>query len=60
MGHKDTGWRPDPARTYKGYDVAEYEVSPHQINDGETDGEIEFERDEDGNLVLDEAERDDE
>lgn len=53
MGHKDSGWRPHLGmETYKGYEVWDHEVGPHEINDGECDCGIEFERDEDGNIVL--------
>ena len=47
MVNRDSGWRPDGAMdAYGGYEVLEYNVGPHQINEGEVDGEITFETDE--------------
>jgi hypothetical protein len=43
MGHKDTGWRPrGGVESYRGYDLWEYEIGPHEVNDGEVDGDISF------------------
>lgn len=43
MSHDDSGWRPKGGlESYKGYEVWEYEIGPHEINPGETDGEITF------------------
>jgi len=45
MAHKDTGWRPDGAMdAYGGYEVWEYNLGPHEINDAEIDGDIDFEK----------------
>ncbi|SFK82614.1 hypothetical protein SAMN04487950_1291 [Halogranum rubrum] len=44
MAHEDTGWRPKGGvEPYRGYDVWEYEIGPHEVNDGEVDGDISFE-----------------
>lgn len=44
MTHHDSGWRPTPAmETYDGFDVWDHNVGPHEINDGEVDGDIQFE-----------------
>lgn len=44
MSHKDTGWRPHLGmETYKGHEMWDHDIGPHQINDGEVDGEIELE-----------------
>jgi len=41
MSNKDLGWRPEGAvETYRGMEVWEYNVAPHQINEGEVDGDI--------------------
>ena len=43
MVNRDTGWRPKGAmEAYGGYEVWEYNVGPHQKNDGEVDGDIDF------------------
>lgn len=44
MAHQDSGWRPHLAtETYNGYEVWDHGIGPHELNDGEVDGEIEFE-----------------
>jgi len=49
MAHKDSGWRPEGAMDAFGdYEVWEYNLGPHQINEGEVDGEIDFGKYEDG------------
>ncbi|AXG07728.1 hypothetical protein DU500_15550 [Haloplanus rubicundus] len=41
MTKRDLGWRPDGAAdTYRGHEVWEYNIAPHEINEGETDGDI--------------------
>ncbi len=44
------------------YEVWEYERGPHEINTGEVDGEIDFEKYEDGDFAtsVDDLEDDDE
>jgi len=43
MAHKDSGWRPDGAMDAFGdYEVWEYNLGPHEINDAEIDGDIDF------------------
>lgn len=43
MAHKDTGWRPDGSMdAYGGYEVWEYNIGPHEMNDGVVDGDIDF------------------
>jgi hypothetical protein len=56
MGHRDTDWRPTCVEGYNGYMIWDHDVGPHQLNDGEVDGDIEFERDEDGNFVFEDDE----
>jgi hypothetical protein len=56
MGHRDTDWRPTCVESYNGYMIWDHDVGPHQLNDGEVDGNIEFERDEDGNFVFEDDE----
>lgn len=47
MSHDDSGWRPKGGlESYKGYEVWEYEIGPHEVNPGETDGDIAFDDDE--------------
>lgn len=53
MGHRDTDWEPTCVEGYNGYMIWDHDLGPHQINDGEIDGDIEFDRDEDGDLVFD-------
>ncbi|WP_199174957.1 hypothetical protein [Halegenticoccus soli] len=44
MSHKDSGWKPKCGlESYRGHDVWEYECGPHEVNQGEVDGVIEFE-----------------
>lgn len=43
MVNRDSGWRPDGAMdAFGGYEIWEYNVGPHEINDGEVDGEIDY------------------
>lgn len=43
MVNRDSGWRPKGAMdAFGGYEIWEYNVGPHEINDGEVDGEIDF------------------
>ena len=43
MTHKDGGWRPNLGmESYGGHDVWDHGIGPHEINDGEVDGKIEF------------------
>ena len=44
MVNRDSGWRPKGAMDAFGEygEVWEYNVGPHELNDGEVDGEIEF------------------
>ena len=45
MAFKDSGWRPEGAMdAYGGYEIWEYERGPHEINEGEVDGEIDFDK----------------
>lgn len=44
MTHKDSEWRPTGAMVgYDGYELWAYKVGPHLVNEGEVDGDIEFE-----------------
>jgi hypothetical protein len=41
MTKKDLGWRPKgAAETYRGKEVWEYNIAPHELNEGEIDGDI--------------------
>lgn len=41
MANQDTGWRPKGAMdAYKGYEVWEYNIGPHESNEGEVDGDV--------------------
>lgn len=41
MAKRDLNWRPKgAAETYRGREVWEYNVAPHEINEGEVDGDI--------------------
>jgi hypothetical protein len=41
MTKRDLDWRPKgAAETYRGKEVWEYNVGPHELNEGETDGDI--------------------
>ena len=43
MTHRDSGWRPKGAtEKYNGFEVWDHGIWPNEINDGEVDGEIEF------------------
>lgn len=42
MVHDDSGWRPKGGESYKGYQIWEYDIGAHEINNGEVDGDIEF------------------
>lgn len=43
MTHKDGGWRPDLGmEKYGGHEIWDHGIGPHQINAGETEGNIEF------------------
>ena len=37
---------------FGGYEIWEYERGPHEINTGEVDGEIDFEKYEDGDFAT--------
>lgn len=38
MAHKDSGWRPKGSgMNYKGHEVWDYSIGPHEINEGEKD-----------------------
>lgn len=42
MTEKDTGWEPKgTGMEYKGDEVWDHEIGPHQINDGDTEDESE-------------------
>lgn len=44
MTHKDSGWRPHLGlQPYKGLELWDHDIGPHEINVGEVDGEITFE-----------------
>jgi hypothetical protein len=44
MAKRDLNWRPKgAAETYRGREVWEYNVAPHEINEGEVDGDIQAE-----------------
>lgn len=58
MGRRETSWRPTCVEGYNGYMIWDHDFGPHQISDGEVDGDIEFERDEEGNLVFEDADED--
>ena len=41
MANRDTGWRPtEGLSTYRGLEVWEYNVGPHQVTEGEVDGDV--------------------
>lgn len=41
MAKKDTGWRPKGGiHPYRGREVWEYELGPHEVNVGELDGDV--------------------
>jgi hypothetical protein len=43
MVKRKVDWKPEAAvDTYKGYEIWEYEVGPHEINEGEVDGDVSF------------------
>ena len=43
MVNRDSGWRPKGAMDAFGdYEVWEYNVGPHELNEGEVDGDIDF------------------
>jgi len=44
MVNRDSGWRPKGAMDAFGDygEIWEYNVGPHEINDGEVDGDIDF------------------
>lgn len=43
MAHYDTGWRPKGAtHNYNGYEVWDHGIGPHEVNQGQVDGEILF------------------
>lgn len=45
MAHQDSGWRPKlGVETYNGYEVYDHGVSPHEVNEGEVDGDVAFDR----------------
>ncbi|QKY19026.1 hypothetical protein B4589_001050 [Halolamina sp. CBA1230] len=45
MVNRDSGWRPDGAMdAFGGYEIWEYNVGPHEVNVGEVDGSIDFEK----------------
>ncbi|WP_458210009.1 hypothetical protein [Haladaptatus sp. NG-SE-30] len=46
MSHKDGGWRPDVGlETYAGFELWDHGIGPHEINDGEVDGDVSFDDD---------------
>lgn len=45
MVHRDSGWRPKFVQTYKGHEVHDHMLGPHEINEKEED-EDEFDWDE--------------
>jgi hypothetical protein len=48
MTHKDSGWRPNLAMdTYKGFEIWDHDVGPHEINAGEVDGDVDVDSDTD-------------
>jgi hypothetical protein len=54
MANDDSGWRPEGAMdTYRGFEVWEYNVGPHQINHGEVDGDVRI-QDTDADVDLEE------
>lgn len=41
MGFKDSGWRPKGAMyEYNGYEVWDHDHGPHHVNEGEVDGDV--------------------
>jgi len=43
MAHYDSGWRPKGAtETYNGFEVWDHGIGPHELNQGEVDGDISF------------------
>jgi len=55
MANKDTGWRPKGAiHPYKGREVWEYEIGPHEVNVGEVDGDVTISGDDDVSDAEDE------
>lgn len=43
MAHKDLDWKPEGGlETYRGMDVWEYDVGPHQQTEGEVDGDLDL------------------
>lgn len=43
MTHEDSGWRPTAGMEgYGGHELWAYTVGPHQINEGEVDGDIDL------------------
>lgn len=63
MAHKDSGWRPDGAMdAFSYYEVWEYNLGPHEINEGEVDGKIDFDeyQDEEGEFATSVDDLDDE
>lgn len=41
MANRDSGWRPMGATdSYEGFEVWDFEHGPHEINEGEVDGEV--------------------
>lgn len=43
MTHQDGGWRPDlGVEKYRGGEVWDHDIGPHQLNDGQVEEELEF------------------
>lgn len=43
MSHEETGWRPKGAvEKYNGFEVYDHGIWPHEVNQGEVDGDISF------------------
>lgn len=46
MTKRDLDWRPDGAmETYNGFELWEYNVGPHHLNEGEVDGDVTIDED---------------
>ncbi|MFW5938879.1 MAG: hypothetical protein ACOCQU_00335 [Halolamina sp.] len=45
MAKKDTGWRPKGSmKAFGGYEIWDHGAGPHELSQGEVDGEIDFEK----------------
>lgn len=46
MAHEDPGWRPEGGlQEYKGYEVWDYSIGPHELNPGKVDPDFELDVD---------------